>query len=191
MIRTNPSVLSFIDDLYKAHERREHIQLKSFSNGQFLLQQGQQVARTLVIKEGITKCFLSEENDKDYIVEFLGEGEILGDIEVIRNIKCLCSIQAITPVKAYLVAIPFFKSLMNENLEFNKLLLGEFAERIINTSTRASFQQLYTVESGLAKLLELQAQQHIAISKEDMAAYLGVTIRSLNRALKNLNNTTG
>lgn len=186
MIRTNPSVLSFIDDLYKAHERKESIQLKSFSSGQFLLQQGQQVARTLVIKEGITKCFLSEENDKDYIVEFLGEGETLGDLEVIRNIKCLCSIQAITPVKAYLVAIPFFKSLMNENLEFNKLLLGEFAERIINTSTRASFQQLYTVESGLARLLELQAEQNITISKEDMAAYLGVTIRSLNRALKNL-----
>jgi CRP-like cAMP-binding protein len=186
MIRTNPSVLSFIDDLYKANEHKENIQLKSFSNGQFLLQQGQQVARTLVIKEGITKCFLSEENDKDYIVEFLGEGEILGDIEVIRNIKCLCSIQAITPVKVYLVSIPFFQSLMNENLEFNKLLLGEFAERIINTSTRASFQQLYTVESGLAKLLDLQAKQHIAISKEDMAAYLGVTIRSLNRALKNL-----
>ncbi|PWW29104.1 hypothetical protein DEU40_10358 [Chryseobacterium sp. AG844] len=30
----------------------------------------------------------------------------------------------------------------------------------------------------------MQAKQNIHISKEDMAAYLGITVRSLNRILK-------
>ncbi|WP_317048609.1 helix-turn-helix domain-containing protein [Chryseobacterium carnipullorum] len=38
----------------------------------------------------------------------------------------------------------------------------------------------------MTQLLELQVQQDIQMSKEDMAAYLGITVRSLNRTLKNL-----
>jgi CRP-like cAMP-binding protein len=34
--------------------------------------------------------------------------------------------------------------------------------------------------------LEIQKAQGLTITKEDMAAYLGITIRSLNRALKKL-----
>ncbi len=67
-----------------------------------------------------------------------------------------------------------------------RLLLESFAERICNTATCASFQQLHTVEQTLARLLELQQEQSLEISKEDMAAYLGITIRSLNRTLKKL-----
>jgi CRP-like cAMP-binding protein len=64
--------------------------------------------------------------------------------------------------------------------------LESFAERLINTATRASFQQLHTVEHTLSRLLELLKEQNMNISKEDMAAYLGITIRSLNRTLKKL-----
>lgn len=32
----------------------------------------------MIVKEGITKCFFTEDNDKEYILEFLGKGEIIG-----------------------------------------------------------------------------------------------------------------
>lgn len=108
----------------------------------------------MLIKEGITKCFFTEENDKKYILEFLGGGEVIGEIEF--------------------------------DLKLNNLLLDVFAERIINTSSSASYQQLNTIEYSLSKLLELQSKQEISISKEDMASYLGITVRSLNRAFKKL-----
>lgn len=186
MLLTNLSLLSFAAQLYAAQERKEHIALRSFDKGAVLLQQGQQHAKVMILKEGIVKCFFSEDNGKEYIVEFLGTGEIVGEIEVIRDIPCLCSIEAITPVSAYVISIPFFQDLLEQNLEFNRILLDELAARVVYTSSRASFQQLYTIEHGLARLLALQAKQQIDLSKEDMAAYLGVNIRSLNRALKDL-----
>jgi CRP-like cAMP-binding protein len=186
MLRTNNAFLEYIEQLYASLQRKEEILIKEFSEGQLLLQQGQKAAKVYLIKEGITKCFFDEGDDKGFIVEFLGKGEVLGDIEVIKNITCLCNIQALTPVQVYAISIPFVKSLMEKDLSFNKLLLEAYAERIINTSTRASFQQLHTVEDTLGKLLEIQKAQGLAISKEDMAAYLGITIRSLNRALKKL-----
>jgi len=79
-------------------------------------------------------------------------------------------------------------SLIETNVNFTKILLQELSTRIIQTSSRASFQQLYTLEYGLTKLLKLQTDADLEISKEDMAAYLGISVRSLNRTLKQVQN---
>lgn len=187
MLRTNQLFLNYTEDLYGKQGRKEDIVTRSFSKGERILTQGENPSKVMLIREGITKCFLAEENDKEYIVEFLGKGEIIGEIELIRNVSCLCSIEAVTEVTVYAISIHYFRSLIKNDLSLNNLLLDVFAERIVNTSKRASYQQLYAAEYTLAQLLELLAQQEIEISKEDMAAYLGITVRSLNRALKSLN----
>ncbi|ASK29008.1 Crp/Fnr family transcriptional regulator [Chryseobacterium sp. T16E-39] len=189
MLRTNHAFLSYLEQLYANRRRTDDIVIKSFSKGKRILTQNESSSTIMLINDGITKCYFAEENEKEYIIEFLGKGEIIGEIEFIKNINCLCSIEAITDVTVYAISISYFRSLIKTDLILNNLLLDVFAERIVNTSTRASYQQLYTTEHTLAKLLELQSKQEIEISKEDQAAYLGVTIRSLNRALKALNKT--
>ncbi|MBO9595386.1 MAG: Crp/Fnr family transcriptional regulator [Niabella sp.] len=186
MLRTNQSFLAYIQHLYEAQPRKEDIIQKTFTGGKKLLTQHGNVSRVMFIREGIAKCFFTEENDKDYIVEFLGRGEVIGEIESIRGTPCLCTIEAITTVDVYALSLPYFSALIKKDLTLNNLLLDVFAQRIVHTSSRASYQQLYTIEHSLSRLLALQKQQGIEISKEDMAAYLGVTIRSLNRALKAL-----
>lgn len=186
MLRTNQSFLAYTEERYLGQDRKEDIIVRTYGRGQRLLSQQEPVSRILLIKEGITKCFFSEENDKEYILEFLGKGEIIGEIELIRQIPCLCNIEAMTDVIVYAIAIPYFRYLLDTDFRLNGLLLNVFAERIVNTASRASYQQLYTVEHSLGKLLELQTKQDIVLSKDDMAAYLGISVRSLNRGLKNL-----
>lgn len=188
MLRTNQSFLAYTEDLYNQQNRKENIIIKRYQRGDRLLSQHEAAAKVMLIKEGITKCFFSEENDKEYILEFLGKGEIIGDIEVIRNRPCLCNVEALTDLSVYAFSIPYFRTLLQRDIILNDLLLNVFADRIINTSSRASFQQLYTVEHSLAKLMEMSYKQDIAISKEDMAAYLGISVRSLNRTIKSLKN---
>lgn len=188
MVRTNQSFLNYIAHLYDSQQRNDDIIVKSYFKGNKLLEQHENATKVILIKEGITKCYLTEENDKEYIIEFLGKGEIVGEIELLRKMPCLCSIQAITDVTVYAISIPYFNSLLGKDILLNNLLLQVFAERIINTSARASFQQLYTTEYSLSKLQDLQSKQKIEISKQEQAAYLGITIRSLNRAIKNLEN---
>ncbi|WP_027383949.1 Crp/Fnr family transcriptional regulator [Epilithonimonas caeni] len=184
MLRTNQSFLTYVQELYEQQERKENIIVKQYSKGQKLFSQNENATKVMVIKEGITKCFFTEHNEKEYIVEFLGNGEIIGEIELIRQISCLCSIEALTDVTAYAISTDYFSQLIKNSLLLNNLLLDVFAKRIIDTSTRASYQQVYTIEHSLTKLLNLQSKQDISISKEDMASYLGVTVRSLNRILK-------
>lgn len=186
MLRTNQKFLDFIQGIYDSEQNRHNIVLKSFSKGQKLLYQDQSAPNVMLIQSGFTKCFFNEENDKEFIVEFLGKGEIVGEIESIRQMPCLCNIEAITSVSAFVIPSAYFQELLSKDLNLNKLLLEAFAERIVNTSSRASFQQLYTVEHSLSKLLELQTKQEIQLSKEEMAAYLGISVRTLNRSLKNM-----
>jgi CRP-like cAMP-binding protein len=186
MLRTNQSFLAYAQALYEQQGRKEDIIKKHFVKGQRLLSQNEKATKVMLVAEGFTKCFFTETNDKEYILEFLGKGEIIGEIECIRNIACLCSIEAMTDVTVYAFSIPFFQVLLKKDLELNNLLLNAFAERIVNTASRASYQQLFSLEHSLAKLLELQAKQEMNISKEDMASYLGISVRSLNRGLKNL-----
>jgi CRP-like cAMP-binding protein len=183
MLRTNQLFLDYLEDLYKKQDNKKNIVLKSFDKGQKILTQNKTSNKIMLIKNGITKCYFVEENGKEYIVEFLGKGEIIGEIEVIKNVSCLCSIEAITEVTVYSMTIPFFQSLIKSDLALNNLLLDVFAERIVNTSSRASYQQLHKTEHTLAQLLDVKSKE-MEISKEDMAAYLGITVRSLNRALK-------
>lgn len=188
MLRINTDLLAFIDQLYASQDRKEDIILRSFSKGARLLEQGITINKVFFLKEGAVKCYLTEENDKDYIFEFLGKGEIIGDIEALKNKRCLCTVEAISSVQAYCISTAFFLSLVDRNLAFNKILLHELTDRLLNTSSRASYQQLYTVEHGLSRLLYIQEREGFGLTKEDMAAYLGITVRSLNRTLKQLKN---
>lgn len=186
MVRSNQSFLNYLAKLYEAQPHKADIIVKSYSTGQRLFTQHESASKVMLIKEGITKCFFTEENDKDYIVEFLGKGEILGEIEFIQKIPCLCSVEAVTDVTVYAIAPAYFRTLLEKEIALNNILLEVFAERIVNTSSRASYQQLYTTDYTVAKLLALQEKQGITIARADKAAYLGITIRSLNRALKSL-----
>ncbi len=188
MLPTNQSFLEYIEQAYNAKPGQDTIALKQFTKQHQLVIQGQQLSKIYLIKEGITKCFFYEDNDKEFIVEFLSKGEIIGEIEGIKKNRAMCTVEAITDVEAYSMSVAYFRELLEKDLQFNHLLIDVFAQRIINTATRASFQQLYTVAHSLLKLQQLIGKLDIKLSKDDMAAYLGINIRSLNRALKELGN---
>lgn len=186
MLRTNQSFLSYTKELYEQQVRKSDIIVKNYSKGQLLFTQEEQATKIMVIAAGISKCYFTESNDKAFILEFLGTGEIVGEVEYLRKINSLCTIEAITDVTVYAFSISYFQDLLKKDFYLNELLLNVLAERIVNTSRRASYQQLYTVQHSLMKLLDLQAQQAITITKSDMADYLGISVRSLNRELKNI-----
>lgn len=186
MLRTNLQLLSFIEAFCRHGHEGSKVMQKKIKPGIRLVQQGETITNIYIIKDGITKCYISEENGKDFIIEFLGKGEVIGELEALKKIPCLCNVETISEVMAYAIPDYLFSELLAKNAAFTEILLQELSTRIIQTSTRASFQQLYTLEYGLTKLLQLQKEAQITISKEDMAAYLGISVRSFNRTLKAL-----
>src|SRR5580692_3722630 len=101
MIRKNLQLLHLIERLANTAGSTGAItQRKQEARQRFILQD-QAMVSVYTIKSGIAKCFITEENGKDYILEFLGEGEVLGEIEAIRGTLALCTVEALTPLVLY------------------------------------------------------------------------------------------
>ncbi|SFE07771.1 cAMP-binding domain of CRP or a regulatory subunit of cAMP-dependent protein kinases [Chitinophaga sp. CF118] len=160
------------------------IMVRELYAGQKLIYQDQQSLSICVIKSGIAKCFITEDNGKDYILEFLGEGEIVGEIEAIRNQRAICSVEALTPVSIYTMSNVQFMHFVKTMPDFSAVIVELLATRVSNSSIKGARQQLYTLSQILPQLLSALNAQQITFTKQDLSEYMGISVRSLNRLLK-------
>jgi CRP/FNR family transcriptional regulator, anaerobic regulatory protein len=184
MILTNTKILAFLDLNYI--QEQEETKLVSLEKNKTIVEQGKLHKYLYVIKEGIVKCSITEDNNKSYTLEFLGVGEIIGEIETLLKCKNLATIKSLTQCLLYKIEIDHFNKILLNDPAFNRLLMIELATRLQNTAARASSQQLYTLQVSLKNLLFLLDKQSLKFNKSDLAEYLGISIRSLNRELKNI-----
>lgn len=179
MIRTNQELLQLIKQL-------PGMQMLSVPPGKQLFKQDERAHQVYFISKGIAKCYITEDNGKDYILEFFGEGEIIGELEMLRDAPVLSTVEALTELTLYKADKHTFWQLVDNNRDFNRVMLKELATRVSQLAIRVSYQQLYPVEYTVLKLLSLFSHQELPLSKQDLADYMAITVRSLNRSLKQL-----
>ncbi|WP_299157864.1 Crp/Fnr family transcriptional regulator [uncultured Tenacibaculum sp.] len=185
MIRINPNFLAYIEILVQKH--LDYFILEEYATREVILKQNKHYHSLYIIKSGITKCYLSDENGKDFIQEFLGEGMEFGELEVFSGNLSFCNIEAISNVKLYKISHKNYTSLLENDSVFNKLVMKSLAAKIAYKAPRHSFQQSYSIEENIIKLKKSYPNFDKIFSKKDIANYLGITLRSLNRTLNNLN----
>ena len=183
MIRRSPAILRIIDELVAAGNGSAVLQ-RQFPRGHLLIGQGASTTSVYFIRSGIVKCTFAEDQDKEYILEFLGEGDILGEIEAICKTPAMSSVRAISELSTYMMDKTSFLDLLGRHAGFNAAILELMAVRLVNTATRSARQQLNTLEHNLANLLEVLESERLPCTKQELADYLGITLRSLNRLLR-------
>ena len=105
---------------------------------------------------------------------------------MLREKEYMSNIEAITDLSFYQISNPDFMTMLEKLSSFNKLILVELANRVTQTAERAAYQQVYPLEYAVLKILYVFSENELSISKKDMADYLGISTRSLNRVLKQL-----
>lgn len=163
-----------------------NISQKLFSKGAFVIHQGNRAEAVHLIHKGVVKCFITESNGREYIVEFLGEGEFLGDLEILIGRPCLCTVQAMTELTVFKLKADLYFDMIEKGGELAKLMMQQLASRLHRTSGRASYQQIYPIEYALLKLLASLQENEVIIKKQDLSDYLAIPVRSLNRNLGKL-----
>jgi len=183
MIRADKNILNYILSLEK--KSNEHIILQQVKPRNKILKQDHNTSHVYVLKSGITKCYLTTEDGNVFIQEFFGEGQLFGEVEVIHNTVCVCSVESINEVQVYAINKNYFKELLNNDKNFNELILKTLTNKIAYKAHRHSYNQFNSIYSNIKRLKKIFPELTQVISKQDIANYLGVTLRSLNRALKN------
>lgn len=186
MIRINEKFLDYITKLEALDSSNEIVKVEA-TIGTPLIKQKTNVLFVYVIKKGLTKCYLTEDTGNDFVQEFLGKGEVFGELEAISGTLSFCTIEALTLVECYKIPKATFLKLLKEDKRFNHLILNLLATRIRHSALRHSYNQSHVIEHRLKELHQNIPGLFTRITKNDIANYLGVTIRSLNRAIKTLN----
>lgn len=190
MIKTNLQLRNLMEELTGNDATKSAITLRNLKPKQRLIVQEQPLQSVYIIRSGVSKCFITENNEKDYILDFLGEGELLGEIEAIRHTKATCTVEAITPLTVYAISSLQFHHFFKTLPAFGSVVLELMATRLARISEKAARQQLYTLSEILPQLLATLESQQITFTKQDLSEYLGISVRSLNRLLKEDGNTT-
>lgn len=186
MIRVNRKLLDCISRIRRTGSMEYAAEQKLRPKEQ-IIQQGRSVSSVYIIKSGIAKCYMTEDNGKEFIQDFFGEGELFGEVEVINNTTSFCSIEAITDLVVYKIQQDEFRKLLAEERLFNQIVLQAMASKIHYKALRHSYHQSHAIADNFLRLKNQFPELTEKISKQDLASYLGVTLRSLNRTLDDLN----
>src|ERR1700730_10138414 len=99
---------------------------RHFPKGHSLIDQGAETAHVFVIRSGIVKCSLADQ-DKEFILEFMGEGEVLGDLEAIGKMPAISTVTAISELFVYMMDNASFLDLLARHAVFNMAILETLA----------------------------------------------------------------
>jgi CRP-like cAMP-binding protein len=185
MIRINRKLVSFVEQLQQQRPE-ENILLQTFSPKEQIIEQGKKLFSVYIMQRGIAKCYITEDTGNDFIQEFFGEGELFGEIEAINGNLSFCSIESITEVAVYKIEQQRFLQWLEDDKLFNKLILQALSTKINYKAIRHAYHQSHTIESNLLRLIHSFPAVAETIPKQDIANYLGITLRSLNRTLHEL-----
>ncbi len=185
MIRVNKGFLDYVTTLKNA-DKHSAITEQEAGVGKKIVTEKTTVFFVYVVKAGLAKCYLTEDTGNDFIQEFFGAGEVFGELEMFTQDFSFCTIEALTPIKYYKIPKTAFLNLIKNDSKFNSLVLKLLASKIRYTALRHSYHQSHSLEINLKRLIQEFPDLLQKISKKDIANYLGVTLRSLNRAIKTL-----
>ncbi len=184
MIRTNQQFISYVDTLQQKgkYDIREHV----FDSKATILEQDNRYGKVYLIKSGIAKCYITDENGKEFIQEFLGEGMEFGELEVFSKKLTICSVSSVTKLRVFSFSHATYNLLLKQDETFNALVMKSLADKIRYKAPRHSYQHGYPIEDNIIRLQKNFPELTQVLPKKDIANYIGVTTRSLNRALKEL-----
>lgn len=185
MIRTNKELFSYINNLIRSGSANTFSECH-FAPSQQILMEGKNVFSVYIMKSGMVKCFLTTDNGNNFIQEFFSEGELFGEIELMDDCYSYCTIEAIDEVVVYKIQKSDFLQLLDEDKKFNRLFIEALISKLKYKATRHSYNQSHTIEDKLTRLKMKFPDLEKVIAKQDIADYLGITLRALNRTIKSM-----
>lgn len=182
MIRKNVKLLKYIlKNILQNHT--DIISVHSYAPGAIILDQNKRVSYVYIMNSGIAKCYLTEDNGINFIQEFFSEGALIGELEAINEELSFCCIEAISTVSVYKIKTSDFIKLLETDQKFNKVILRALVTKIRDKAIRHSYNQSHKLEENLIRLKRENPDVLAMLSKQDIANYLGINLRSLNRIL--------
>ncbi|MCD7717201.1 MAG: transcriptional regulator YeiL [Lachnospiraceae bacterium] len=159
---------------------RPYTSLVKFDNEEAILQEGEKPNYLYYMIDGRAKLFLSHENGRISLINFLNAPCFIGEMELLGAQEAANGVTAITPCTCYAVHINDCRDSILNDVKFLRHLCLFLSRKAIGNTYNYSRNQSWPLEVRLANFILLTACNGIYREKHTEAAeFLGVTYRHL------------
>lgn len=159
--------------------------LRDVARGEVVFSQGSACDDFLVVCRGRLKVLVSSERGSQLVLTVLTAGDTLGELSALDGLPRSASVEAMDDVSVLFVPAAALRELLEQSPQVC-LAFAEDLSALVRQLTGATADLIFLdLPRRLAKLLvEGEATESFdGVSQSDLAARLGVTRPSLNRAL--------
>lgn len=161
--------------------------LRRFPRGQVLFVQGEPSEHLYVLERGRVKVLVSSPRGDELVLSVLGPGDCLGELSVLDGAARSAGAVALEDVALWVVPAEAVRGLLRRSPAVTLAVAEELAHRVRRLTGAAADLVFLDLPRRLAKLLSSREGAAVAdLSQSELAAQLGVTRQSLNRALQRL-----
>lgn len=157
-----------------------YVSIVQFESEEEILQEGTSPAYLYYLIDGRAKLYLSHENGRVSLINFLNAPCFIGEMELIGAQNSSNGITAITRCICYAISIRDCKSKILEDVKFLRHLCLFLGQKAIGNTYNYSQNQSYPLEVRLANFILMTSHNQYYREKHTEAAeFLGVTYRHL------------
>ena len=163
---------------------------RRLAKGQILFVEGEPSEHLFVVVEGRLKIYVSSERGEELLLAVLGPGDAFGELSVLHEQRRSASAEALDPVLLLAVPADAVRELLGRCPDITLAWAQALAVTVRRLTGAAADLVFLDLPRRLAKLLldraDDGARVDFGMSQTEVAAMLGVTRQSLNRALGGL-----
>ena len=151
-----------------------------FESGEHIFLEGSEPEYLYYLSDGITKLYLSHENGRITLINFLKAPCFIGEMELLGAQASSKGVVAITRCSCYAIHTRACKELLLHDTTFLRQLCLLLSEKAIGNTYNYSLNQSYPLEVRLARFILMTEHNNIYREKHtEVAEFLGVTYRHL------------
>ncbi len=166
----------------------------SFEKGELVCSIDEELKFFYFIVKGKLKIYTILENGKSVLVRFYFPASVIGDLEMFKNYKVRCNVEAITKTLAIGIKMEDIREYAANDHIFLKFVIENLSHKLYTLSNMTALNQSYPFINRFASyLITIACDDNNKLISEiktsnmtELATFLGVSYRHLNRVIKNL-----
>lgn len=167
-----------------------------YNKGEVIFEEGSEVKGIYFVYEGTVKVHKHWGEEKELILRFAKEGNIIGHRGLGKDLVYPVSGTAIEPTTVCFVDLDFFKASLKTNYDFLYELMQFFANELKDSERNMRNLAHMSVKGRIVQaLLTLEEKFgctpddfiNLSISRQDLASFAGTTYETVFRVLNELN----
>lgn len=159
---------------------RPYLELKEFEPDEFIMREGERSEYLYYLTEGRAKLFLSQENGRISLINFIEAPCFIGEMELLDEQRLPQGVKAISRCKCYRIRMSECRKELLQDTKFLQYLCRFLSEKATGNTNNYMRNQAYPLKVRFADfILKMSVNGYYREPHTEVAEFLGVTYRHL------------